>query len=219
MQMKLSRSDLFGATYILAISMLLLSFSSEVAHFTSQHANLAGFFKFALLASFGECMKNRITSGSWKVEKLFVRAVIWGIFGIWISWAFVLIATGVEGVIQHDLWTEQMRPFSMSVWMNIISGYPLAMMFVHFWLDQALEGRLQWPWQLFGQPETARWAKIVFISLVVFWVPAHTFTFSLPPHLRVLCAAYLSIALGLILSFAARSRKSSQVETSIFSNN
>ena len=49
-----------------------------------------------------------------------------------------------------------------------------------------------------------------FITFVVaktipfFWIPAHTATFLLPPEYRVLSAAYLSIALGAILSYARR---------------
>lgn len=201
-------SDFMGAAYLIVISSLLVIFSDQVGAFSHEHSNIAGFCKFTLLASYGECMKSRITTGSWKVSKLLLRAIIWGCFGIWISWAFVFTDNGVNAVIAADLWHEQARPFSLSLWMNIISGYPFFMMFVHYWLDNMIEGGFVCPWELLGMEATARWAKIVFISLIVFWVPAHTFTFSLDPHLRVVCAAYLSIALGLILSFAARSRVS-----------
>jgi hypothetical protein len=43
---------------------------------------------------------------------------------------------------------------------------------------------------------------VVFITIPGFWIPAHTVTFLLPPEYRVLMAAFLSIALGGILSFA-----------------
>ena len=59
---------------------------------------------------------------------------------------------------------------------------------------------------LFGRSGTARWAKIVLISLAAFWIPAHTLTFSLAAEWRIVCAAFLSIALGVILSFAARTK-------------
>ena len=45
-----------------------------------------------------------------------------------------------------------------------------------------------------------------FVSFVLlktipfFWIPAHTVTFMLPPEYRVLTAAMLSIALGILLS-------------------
>jgi hypothetical protein len=37
-----------------------------------------------------------------------------------------------------------------------------------------------------------------------FWIPAHTVTFLLPPEYRVLYAAFLSIALGVVLALAKR---------------
>ena len=58
----------------------------------------------------------------------------------------------------------------------------------------------------------------VFIGFVVlktipyFWIPAHTITFLLPETYRVLMAAYLSIALGILLTIA-KSRKVKLNET------
>ena len=43
---------------------------------------------------------------------------------------------------------------------------------------------------------------VIFKTIPLFWIPAHTITFLLPENYRVLMAAYLSIALGLILTFA-----------------
>jgi hypothetical protein len=56
--------------------------------------------------------------------------------------------------------------------------------------------------------EKIEWST--FIKFVIgktipfFWIPAHTITFLLPPQYRVLWAAYLSVALGVILSYAKR---------------
>ena len=41
-------------------------------------------------------------------------------------------------------------------------------------------------------------------TVPLFWIPAHTITFLLPVQYRVISAAYLSIALGLILAYARR---------------
>jgi hypothetical protein len=48
---------------------------------------------------------------------------------------------------------------------------------------------------------------VVFITIPGFWIPAHTITFSLPKEYQVLMAAFLSIALGAILSFAKAKNK------------
>ena len=39
---------------------------------------------------------------------------------------------------------------------------------------------------------------------LLFWVPAHTFTFAMPPEWRVFIAAVLAIVLGFLLSVARR---------------
>ena len=52
--------------------------------------------------------------------------------------------------------------------------------------------------------ETVDWHKFVsftlFKTIPLFWIPAHTLTFMLPPEYQVIAAATLSIALGIILS-------------------
>jgi len=49
---------------------------------------------------------------------------------------------------------------------------------------------------------------VVAKTIPLFWIPAHTVTFLLPPEYRVLAAAFLSIALGAILAFAKRRHSS-----------
>jgi hypothetical protein len=41
-------------------------------------------------------------------------------------------------------------------------------------------------------------------TIPFFWIPAHTLTFLLPSEYRVLAAAMLSIALGLILTITKK---------------
>ena len=45
---------------------------------------------------------------------------------------------------------------------------------------------------------------VVFKTIPLFWIPAHTITFVLPPNYRVLVAVYLSIFLGAILVYSNR---------------
>lgn len=202
--MKPSLPDVLGIAYPVTASGLLLGFSDDVAAATAAHPFLMGFAKFAVLATYGECLKARMSTGRWLKPRLLLRAIVWGLFGIWIGADFTLIDAGVKGLIARGQTPEIGLPFWLSLWANILSGYALFMMFTHYWIDHLIDGERIWPWQLFGRPESVRWAKVVLISMVVFWLPAHSFTFSLDPHLRLISAAYLSVALGLILSFAAR---------------
>jgi hypothetical protein len=56
--------------------------------------------------------------------------------------------------------------------------------------------------------ETINWESfisfVVFKTIPLFWIPAHTITFLLPSHYRVVVAAYLSIILGVILIYSNR---------------
>lgn len=47
---------------------------------------------------------------------------------------------------------------------------------------------------------TFNWLKVG----ICFWIPVHTIVFLLPENIRVVVAAFSSIALGIILSFASK---------------
>jgi hypothetical protein len=48
-----------------------------------------------------------------------------------------------------------------------------------------------------------QWNFVFKKTIPIFWIPAHTITFLLPPDYQVLFAAVLSIILGLILAVAS----------------
>ena len=45
---------------------------------------------------------------------------------------------------------------------------------------------------------------VVCKTIPLFWIPAHSVTFMLPPQYRVFMSAFLSIILGLLLAVAKR---------------
>ena len=51
---------------------------------------------------------------------------------------------------------------------------------------------------------SAQWHFVFQKTIPLFWVPAHTITFLLPSEARVLFAALLGVALGVLLAVAAR---------------
>jgi hypothetical protein len=48
------------------------------------------------------------------------------------------------------------------------------------------------------------WGFVYKKTIPLFWIPAHTVTFLLPPQYRILYAAFLSVVLGLFLSLAGQ---------------
>lgn len=52
-----------------------------------------------------------------------------------------------------------------------------------------------------------QWNFVFKKTIPLFWFPAHTVTFLLPSEMRVLFAALLGVALGVILAVAARKKR------------
>ena len=198
--------DVLGACYFAVTVLLLVTQADAVADATKAHPYAMGFIKFGVLATFGECLKHRTITGAWIPSKIVLRFLIWGVFGMWITAAFPFMDGGLRAIAGAGIWPSSPAPLWMSTWINVFSGFGLFMMFSHYWTDTILAEGWVAPWALFGRADTVRWAKIVLISLVVFWIPAHTLTFSLAAEWRIVCAAFLGIALGVILSFAARTK-------------
>ncbi len=187
----------------------LKNFGNVVAAFPY----ISGFFKVALLATFGEMLKVRGRTGSWKTPDLFPKFVVWGLFGMLFSLVFALFAKGVEGIAGTGIWfgprhfvyaaadwgERILMGFSISLWCNLIFCYP--MMLSHEWFNSVIAKR-----KFIGGGEFLEslnkqvWGSFMLKTIVVFWIPAHTVTFSLPPDYRVLMSAVLSLALGFILT-------------------
>jgi hypothetical protein len=202
-------TDLLGVVYLGGISALILLNLPLVMALTKAHPLPMSFIKFALLATFGECLKTRIDGGTWFPPKVFLRAFVWGVFGMWISLSFPFIEGGVKQLIAVKEWPAQMLTLSLVMWINFFGGYAFFMMLCHYWVDSMMVERPMWPWKVLGRPEAGRWCKIVVLAIIFFWSPVHLVTFSLPPLWRTLWAAYVSMAFGLILSFAAGRRAKS----------
>ncbi len=196
--------DVVATIYFIGITAFFYLYGDTVAQVTKAYPYPTGFVKFALLATFGECLKNRLVASRWWPGQIVGRMMLWGAIGIWLSVAFPLIDGGVRAIVAEHLWPGgPLMALWMSLWANIFVGYGAFMMFTHYWLESMLTEGWVWPWEMLGRPGTARWGKIVVISYI-YWIPAHVVTFLLPPVWRILFLAYVSISLGLILSFAAK---------------
>lgn len=175
---------------------------------------LIGFAKFFVLATAGELLARRIASGSWvKPAGLLARAVIWGFLGMTIVLVFDVFAGGVASSLKRGMLpggdSRLAFAFFVSTIMNLT--FAPAMMLFHRVTDTFIDLRHARPGIRLGLDDVLAaidWRGFVSFVLVktipLFWIPAHTVTFLLPPEYRVLAAALLSVALGAILAFAKR---------------
>ena len=182
--------------------------------FSKSHPYLMGFIKFAVLASMGELLAIRIVGASWKRPiGFYEKAFVWGLIGIVVTLMFTMFSAGVAGAVKAGLlWSGRGEAakfgtaFLISASMNLVFApvFMIAHRFTDTYIDilrgegkrptfPELVNRIDWQ-GLFG--------FVVAKTIPFFWIPAHTAVFLLPGEYRILASAYLSLVLGIILSFA-----------------
>jgi len=187
---------------------------------TKAHPFIMGFIKLFFLGTLGEFIKFRIAKGTVELDKVLQRAIVWGIWGLWFTLAFPAFSGAVEFLITHDYWpgslpTEESPleflpglwlAFSKSLWINVLGMYALGMMVGHEYANHLIaSGWRSWSLTKFADNAQPRFILAFLPKTLLFWVPAHTFTFAMPPEWRVFIAALLAIVLGFFLSVGRRS--------------
>ncbi|MFU8792629.1 MAG: hypothetical protein ACNA7K_01255 [Acholeplasmataceae bacterium] len=186
---------------------------------TQSYPYIMGFTKTALLASLGERLVVRIKTGSYFGDQGFLlKALVWGFLGMGFVLIFKLFAEGVTAtqaagllpVISNPPWASMLlTAFLISLLMNVV--FAPTFMLLHRITDGYIhlgEGQLKGISKIKLSEVIAHinftyfFSFVLFKTIPLFWIPAHTITFLLPENYRVLMAAYLSIALGLLLTLA-----------------
>jgi len=154
--------------------------------------------QFAILGTFGDVIAKWIIEG--RVSKPFGFGILvckmleWAFLAVMIKYAFTGFAGFVETLVQHQMLPELGpwgRAIAISVATNLQFGPFLVLM--HRLLDNLIARK-------------SNWANIDkgFMSLLWFWIPAHSVTFALPKPYQIGLAALWSVALGIILGFYNR---------------
>lgn len=197
----------------LVITILIIPDSKSIfIELTRQHPYLMGIIKFGLLGTMGELLSFKIITGKWKIKGigLYQRALIWAIIGILLTLAFPLFSYGIGGIINQGLLpgkeSQIFTAFWKSFFMQLIFAFPF--MTFHRFTDTLIERNLlfsKWPVvEIYKSIDWKNMFNVVGVSIIVFWLPVHTFNFLLPPEFRVIVAALLAIVLGFILGMAKR---------------
>jgi len=166
------------------------------------HPFLSAAVQFGLLGTLGELGAASLQARRWSLPcsttRLLLKVLAWALLGLVIKAGFV----GMKG-FTRALLDQHMLPagfgsglrwsFALSVLTNLFFG-PQMMLF-HRLEDNFILGR-----RGFDGMGPA------FQTLLWFWIPAHTLTFSLPPDFQIGLAALWSLALGFILGFVSLRR-------------
>ncbi len=184
---------------------------------SGDHPYLMGFVKFALLATAGEIIAVRMSSGTWKKPVyLIARIIIWGLIGVWITYMMKMFFIGSGALMaagllpggkldQTAIWYKLIRAFATSATMNLTFGPTF--MAVHKCSDtylalRAANGKGIKLGQVIDGVDWKRFVSFtIFKTVPIFWIPMHTLTFMFPSTYQVMLAALLSVALGMILNF------------------
>ncbi len=174
----------------------------------NEYPYISGFIKVAVLASFGEMIKTRGRTGSYYTERLWLKFIVWGLFGMLFTIVFPIFAIGIDKLCNTQLWpfhssdsfwNTLIFAFSTSLWLNLIFCYP--MMLAHEWFNACIkDARIYGGAAFFRTLNADIWGSFLPKTILFFWIPAHTITFCLPPDYRILMSAFLSLALGFILT-------------------
>lgn len=224
----MKKSDLVFSLSVLAVLCIFI-FIQPVTdwymQFNKEYGMIMSFFKFALLATLGEIIALRIRTGNYNEPGFGIlpRMIVWGFLGLAINLSFNIFATGAPAFLAYLGLKEApmamagsfsglklLDAFTISATMNLI--FAPVMMTIHKVTDTHIIKTGGTVGGLFSPIPVASifknmnwdvmWNFIFKKTIPFFWIPAHTITFLLPAEFRVLFAALLGIALGLILTIA-----------------
>ncbi len=177
---------------------------SNYVNFVKNFPLLSAAIQFAILAPLGEIIAFYIRGKKgfpFSLIVLIEKMISWSILAVAIKYAFVGFSAFPQALVDHGLLPELFRSgvanaFAKSTFTNVLFG-PL-LVFLHRYFDNLIEKRKNW-----DNIKGALW------TLVWFWIPAHTVTFSLPVHFQMGLAALWSVVLGIILGyFQIRNKRS-----------
>lgn len=163
------------------------------------HPFLSAALQFGLLGTLGEVvaatLKARRPALPCTPLQLLAKALAWALLGLVIKAGFVGMKGFTRALVDHGILPAVLGSglgwaFAVSALTNVFFG-PQMMLF-HRLEDNVILGRHGFD----GMAPALR-------TLVWFWIPAHTLTFSLPAEFQVGLAAIWSLALGLILGLAS----------------
>jgi hypothetical protein len=230
----MKKSDVVVLGVIIVILLPFFIFPSVLnacEELNAAHAYAMSFIKFAILATFGECLGLRLRTGVYnrKGFGILPRALVWGFLGITIKIAFVIFGEGAPvmlktfgvyfpmadpaDVLRQPGFTgiKLLTAFAVGTSLNLFFA-PVFMVF-HRIADMhimATSGTLKGfftpvPVSKYAQEGDwlTFWNFVIKKTIPLFWIPAQTLNFMLPEGYRILVAAFYSVILGVLLSLAS----------------
>lgn len=176
---------------------------SAYAAWVAANPWLSAALQFALLGTLGEIIaatvRRRTPALPCTPVQLALKVLAWAVLGLVIKAGFAGMKGFTRALLEHGVlpaWCAAGlgHALALSVLTNVFFG-PQMMAF-HRWEDNLILGQRGWA----GLDRALR-------TLVWFWIPAHTVTFSLPHDYQIGLAAVWGLVLGVILGWAGGGRR------------
>ncbi len=159
---------------------------------------LSAIIQFAILGTLGEIISKWVIQKNFRYPFTLFQTIwkmlVWAVLGVAIKYAFKGFSGYVEYLQEHHMlpyFTKFGQAAAISIAMNLQFGVFLVL--IHRLLDNLGDGIVNWK----GIDKSL-------MSLLWFWIPAHTITFMQADDLRIGLAALWSLMLGLILGLFKR---------------
>jgi hypothetical protein len=201
---------IWGGLLVMVVLFFVLPVTNEFyLEFGAAHPFVMGFAKFFVLGTMGEMLAPRLITKNWIMPKgLLYRAIIWGLIGWMLVVIMPLFNIGVVALQGKGLLPFADSQLSTSFFTSFIMNlaFAPAMMMGHKYTDAMIDlyyKNKKLP-KVSEVVDFIDWQGFIgfvcFKTIPFFWIPAHTITFMLPSEYRVLAAAFLGIALGLLVA-------------------
>ena len=131
----MKKGDFIWGFVLVAIAMFILMPATHVifVDFTSTHPFIGGFIKFGILATMGELLAIRISTGDWKKPSgLVFRTLIWGFLGIVITLMFQIFGGGVTAALEKGILPGNGSSFAFAFFVSSIMNLTFAPTFMAF---------------------------------------------------------------------------------------
>jgi hypothetical protein len=156
---------------------------------------ITAMIQFAILGTLGDTIAKWIIKGKIFVPfgflTLILKMVEWAILAVFIKYAFTGFQGFVDSLVEHKMLPVTNtfgHAFFVSTFTNLQFGPFLVIM--HRLFDNIIARQRNWAYINKGM-----------LSLLWFWIPAHTITFMLDKPFQIGLAALWSVVLGIILGF------------------
>jgi hypothetical protein len=166
----------------------------------TQNPLLSAAIQFGILGTLGETISVSLKAhrlrlpGTWR--QTLAKILAWALLGIIIKYGFTAMRGFTRELLDHDLLPGYFGDgFGWALALSVLTNtfFGPQMMAFHRFEDNLILHRRGY------QGITRAWW-----TLVWFWIPAHTITFSLPRDYQIGLAALWSVALGVIMGFSRK---------------